>query len=171
MCNVTNEETCLDEHMYDVRVAYRRVIDGKTHFSDYSGASSLEGPSEGVYVCMCVCDCACKQCIGEREREGGGRERVGRERERESQVQIHILSFLHTILAGVQSMNAISTSTNCNEITVNFTISENITCIVQRERLIIAHICYANTTCESADNEFVPINCQNQLVGESEVKF
>ena len=94
-----------------------------------------------------------------------------REREREREIQIYIPLFLRTesILAGVQSMNVITTSTN--EIAINFTISENIMCLVQRERLIIAHICYANTTCDPAEHEFVPTNCQNQSVGESVVKF
>ena len=72
VCSVTENDSCLDEHMYNVRVAYRS---GKTHFSDYSGALSLERPSEGVCVCVCVCACVhvcvcvdATLCI-ERERE------------------------------------------------------------------------------------------------------
>jgi hypothetical protein len=66
-------------------------------------------------------------------------------------------------------MDAVATSTN--EIAVNFSIFENITCILQSDRLITANICLSNATCESADYEFYPTNCRNQSVGEGVVKF
>jgi hypothetical protein len=104
---------------------------------------------------------------GERERE---RERDEvREGEREREIYTFILIHTESILAGVQSVDAVATSTN--EIAINFGIFENITCIVQRDRLITAHICLANSTCESANYEFDPTNCQNQSVGEGAVKF
>ena len=65
-------------------------------------------------------------------------------------------------------MNAIATPTN--QIAVNFSISDNITCIVQ-DRLITARICLANSTCESTDHKFDPTNCQNQSISEDVMKF
>ena len=70
---------------------------------------------------------------------------------------------------GVESVNAIATSTN--EIAVNFSIFENVTCIAQRDRLITAHICLSNFTCDSANPELDPTNCQNQSVSEGVVNF
>ena len=99
----------------------------------------------------------------------GGRE-GGRERREKRVREVHVPYFLHTdsIVAGVSSMNIITTS---NAISINFSISDDITCLVHKER-IGAHICYAlktNTTCDSA--EFEPTNCHNRSVGESTVKF
>ena len=70
---------------------------------------------------------------------------------------------------GVESVNAIATSTN--EIAVNFSIFENVTCIAQRDRLITAHICLSNFTCDSADPELDPTHCQNQSISERVVNF
>ena len=53
MCHVTDSDsTCLDGHTYEVKVAYQSVIDDEERISDYSDALLLQGPSEGVCVCV-----------------------------------------------------------------------------------------------------------------------
>ena len=62
-------------------------------------------------------------------------------------------------------------TTTSHAMSVNFSVSDNITCLVHKER-IGAHICYAlktSATCDSA--VFDPTNCHNRSVGESAVKF
>ena len=54
MCRVTDEDenACLDE--YEVIVAYQSVIGSEDHFSNFGDAPPLQGPSEGVCVCVCT---------------------------------------------------------------------------------------------------------------------
>ena len=59
MCHVTDDDSCLDERAYEVKVAYQSIVDSKTHVSGYSEALSLQAPSEGEIDCVCVCACAC----------------------------------------------------------------------------------------------------------------
>lgn len=52
VCGVTEDgdSTCLDEHTYEVRVAYQSIVDGEVHFSDYSDPLSLQAPNESECV-------------------------------------------------------------------------------------------------------------------------
>ena len=56
VCGVTDDgdSTCLDENTYEVRVAYRSIVDREVHFSDYSDPLSLQAPTEGECVCVCL---------------------------------------------------------------------------------------------------------------------
>ena len=56
VCVVTDDgdSTCLDENAYEVRVAYRSIVNHEVHFSDYSDHLLLQAPTEGERVCVCV---------------------------------------------------------------------------------------------------------------------
>jgi hypothetical protein len=48
VCDVTDGDSmCLDVETYEVRVAYRSIVDGEVHFSSYSDAISPQALSNG----------------------------------------------------------------------------------------------------------------------------
>ena len=54
ICGVTDDgdSMCLDEYTYEVRVAYRSIVNREVHFSDYSIPRLLQAPTEGECVCV-----------------------------------------------------------------------------------------------------------------------
>ena len=73
---------------------------------------------------------------------------------------MHVPTAVESILAGFHSMNATPTFSS---IAINFNVSDNITCIIQRDGPISAHICHALKTENSCElTQFNLTNCRNE---------